>query len=51
METSKVSFLRLRLSKDLSSLSSDVEALDIFVVSSLWKPLIDEWSDFSESCS
>ena len=51
VENSNVSFLRLRLSKHLSTLSIDVDALDIFVVSSFGKPLKEKWSDFSESCS
>ena len=49
IETFSVSFLRLRLSIDFSSLSNEVDALDISYISSFGKPLEDKWSDLSES--
>jgi hypothetical protein len=39
IETFSVSFLRLRLSIDFSSLSNEVDALDISYISSFGKPL------------
>lgn len=49
-ETSNDSYLRLKLSYDFSSLSSDVDALEICELSSFGKLLDDKWSDLIESC-